>query len=99
MPSNGWNEADLRTAEATTGIGATDASSVSLLLDAPRPNPFGRSTAIGYTLPRGGRVHLAVYDATGRGRMVLVDAVQSGGRQVANWDGRDGRSTRLPAGV
>jgi hypothetical protein len=30
---------------------------------------------------------------------VLADAVQSAGRHVASWDGRDARGARLPAGV
>jgi hypothetical protein len=99
VPVNGWNEADLRTAEATTGIEAAEAPGVPLLLEAPLPNPFGTTAAIGYTLPLSGRVRLAVYDVTGRERVVLVDAVEPAGRQVAIWNGRGGRGTQLPAGV
>jgi hypothetical protein len=99
MPLNGWNEADLRTADAQTGIEAAEAPPASILLEAPQPNPFGTLAAIGYTLPRSGRVHLAVYDATGRARMVLVDAVRPAGRQVATWDGLAARGSALPAGV
>ena len=99
MPLNGWNEADLRTADATTGIEAAAAPSASLRLEPPHPNPFGPSAAIGYTLPRSGRVRLAVYDVTGRQRVVLVDDVQAAGRQVANWDGHGGLGSQLPAGV
>ena len=42
MPVNGWNEADLRTADAAAGIVTAEASGVPLLLEAPRPNPFGK---------------------------------------------------------
>jgi flagellar hook assembly protein FlgD len=44
-------------------------------------------------------VRVAVYDATGRARRVLVDAVQAAGRHMATWDGRGGRGIALPAGV
>jgi len=44
-------------------------------------------------------VRLALYDATGRERVELVDAVQGAGRQAVTWDGRDARGIRLPGGV
>ena len=99
IPLNGWNETDLRTAEATAGVEVAEAPPPRLLLEAPRPNPFGSSADLGYTLPRGGRVHLAVYDAAGRARRVLMDTMQPAGRQVVTWDGRDARGAALPAGI
>jgi hypothetical protein len=99
VPVNGWNEADLRTAGATTGIEAAEAARPPLLLEVPQPNPLAPSAAIGYTLPRSGRVRLAVYDVTGRERAALVDAAQAAGPQVVTWDGRGARGTPLPAGV
>jgi hypothetical protein len=99
VPVNGWNEADLRTHDAQIGIEVASVPPASFLLEAPRPNPIRVSADIGYTLPRSGRVHLAVYDVTGREQVVLVDAVQAAGPQVATWNGRGGRKTALPAGV
>jgi hypothetical protein len=99
VPVNGWNESDLRTGDAQIGIEVVSVPPASFLLEAPRPNPFEASAAIGYSLPRKGHVRLAVYDATGRARRVLMDAVQPAGRQVATWDGRDGRGSALPGGV
>ena len=99
MPVKGWNEAYLRTADATTGVEIAGSPPAMLRLEAPRPNPFGSSTEIAYTLPQSGRARLAVYDVTGRERMVLAEGVQAAGRQTALWNGRDARGTRLPAGV
>ena len=99
VPVNGWNEADLLTADAQTGIEQASVPPASFLLEAPRPNPIRVSADISYTLPRSGRVHLAVYDVMGREQVVLVDAVQAVGRQVAVWDRRGGRGAQLPAGV
>jgi hypothetical protein len=101
VPVNGWNEADLRTAgDAATGVDAAAAARQPLLvLETPRPNPFERSTVIGYSLPHRDRVRLAVYDVAGRQRVVLVDGVQEAGRQVAGWNGRGRDGSPLPAGV
>jgi hypothetical protein len=99
IPAKGWNESYLRTGEATTGIEVAAAAPASLLIEAPRPNPVRTTAAFGYTLPEKARVELAIYDATGRARSVLADAVQSAGRHVVSWDGRDARGARLPAGV
>jgi hypothetical protein len=99
IPLNGWNEAGLRTADATAGIEPAGVPRTSLLLEAPRPNPFGPIGTLAYTLPRPGQVRLAVFDVTGRERALLVDAVHAAGRQVVRWDARDGRGDPLPAGV
>jgi FG-GAP repeat/FG-GAP-like repeat len=101
VPTNGWNETDLSTAGASSGIEVTEAPPYTAhLLQSPRPTPFASSTEIAYTLPAGGRVHLAVYDVMGRERAVLVDAMQTAGRYATSWDGRGERTgTALPAGV
>jgi hypothetical protein len=99
VPLNGWNEADLRTGGVTTGIEMAEAPPNPLLIEGARPNPFAPFTEIAYTLPRSGRVLLAVYDVAGRQRAVLVDAVQGAGRQAATWDGRDAGGARLASGV
>ncbi len=98
MPTNGWNEADLRTAGGVTGVELADVTRTSLLLEAPRPNPFVGSAEVVYTLPQNARVQLAVYDVAGRERVELVDALQDAGRQVVRWDGRDAGGGPLPAG-
>ena len=100
VPTNGWNEADLRTAGATMGIALAGAPRAAELLEAPRPNPFASAAEIAYTLPASGPVRLAVYDVTGREHAVLVDAVQPAGRRTVTWDGRGARgSSTRPAGV
>ncbi len=50
------------------------------------PNPFTRSTAIRYELPKATYVNVLVYDATGRLVETLVDEDQKAGVHEASWD-------------
>ena len=99
VPVNGWNEADLRTADATTGIEAAEAPPALLRLEAPRPNPVGTSAEIAYTLSRIGGVRLAVYDVQGRQVAVLAEGMRDRGSHTMRWDGRDRRGAEIPSGV
>ena len=47
-----------------------------LVLDAPRPNPSAGRAEIGYALPSGERVRLAVYDVLGREVLRLRDGAE-----------------------
>ncbi|HNW58210.1 MAG TPA: T9SS type A sorting domain-containing protein [bacterium] len=58
------------------------------------PNPFNPSTSINYTLRASGKIHLAVYDRTGREVAVLVDQYQNAGEHVARFT-----PNNLPSGV
>jgi hypothetical protein len=63
------------------------------------PNPFAKGTSVNYELARYGPVELTVHDVSGR----LVRRLESGPRQrgihAVRWDGTDGRSRVVPAGV
>ena len=63
------------------------------------PNPFDRSTLIGFSLPERSRIRLAVYDLGGREVRVLADGEWEAGRHSATMTraSRDGNS--LSAGV
>ncbi|MDZ7725945.1 MAG: CBM35 domain-containing protein [candidate division KSB1 bacterium] len=52
------------------------------------PNPFNPVTRIRYSLNRGGRVQLQVFDIRGRRVAALVNAVQSAGPHQIEFDGR-----------
>ncbi len=69
-----------------------------LAIEPNRPNPFNPRTLIRYTVPRDGRVHLAIYDVRGRLVIDLVDAIQTAGEKSAVWDGRDGAGRGVAAG-
>jgi len=60
-----------------------------------RPNPFGGTTEIAYSLTRAGRVIVDVFDPNGKRVAVLVDDVEQGaGTYRVTFDARE-----LPAGV
>jgi len=63
-----------------------------------RPNPFNPQTAIGYDMPRQGRVRLSVFDLAGRRVRQLVDGVMGAGRHEVVWDGRDASGMRAASG-
>lgn len=58
------------------------------VLEAPRPNPFRTSVALGYTLARPGGIDLAIFDAQGRRVRTLASGERPAGSTTATWDGR-----------
>jgi hypothetical protein len=68
-------------------------------LSASHPNPFGRSTTIGFALPRPSPVNLGIYDVTGRLVRMITDDEWPQGRQTVTWDGRDGTGLRVSGGT
>jgi len=68
-------------------------------LSMPRPNPFGRSTEVAFTLAHEGPVRLDVYDLAGQRVRMLIDGRQAAGTYRVNWNGTDGDGRTLAAGV
>jgi hypothetical protein len=68
-------------------------------LGPPAPNPARGTTAVSYTLAQAGRVHLGVYDVSGRLVRRLVDGDRSAGTETVVWNGTDTSGERLGAGV
>jgi len=71
----------------------------TFFLAAPRPNPFGEGTCIGYGLPIATRVSLNVYDVTGRVVRSLMDRELPAGSYTTVWDGKDARGRQLSNGI
>ena len=65
----------------------------------PRPNPFGASTGIGFSLAREGRVRIDVFDVLGHRVARLLDRSLPSGRHDARWDGRDARGRFVAGGI
>jgi hypothetical protein len=63
------------------------------------PNPARPGAIIQYFLPGARRADAALYDVAGRAVARLLSADQGGGLHSLSWNGRDGGSRRLPAGV
>ena len=58
----------------------------SFRLDEAYPNPFNRSTTIGYSLPSASRITVRIYDLQGRVAATLEDGVKGAGEWTVRWD-------------
>lgn len=65
----------------------------------PRPNPARGAIRLRFSLPRGARVRLAIYDATGRRVRELTSGEQPGGEHELGWDLRDERGIAVRSGL
>jgi hypothetical protein len=63
------------------------------------PNPFNPTTNIAYNLPQDAQVVLAVYDMLGRQVATLASGVQTAGRYLVTWDGRNDSRQDVASGV
>ena len=58
------------------------------------PNPFNPTTTLSYQLPEAGRVHLAIYDISGRQVADLIDGWREAGSHGVTFD-----ASNLPSGI
>jgi hypothetical protein len=63
------------------------------------PNPFNPSTRIVFDMRKGGRVRVAVYDATGRIVAVLADRTYPAGSHELTWNGSTIEGSAAASGV
>jgi hypothetical protein len=83
----------------TTPVNPPAQLQMEFALAAPSPNPFGETTTIAFTLPRGANARLELFDAGGRSVRTLVNGWEHAGEHVVKWRGEDGGGHRIPAGV
>lgn len=63
------------------------------------PNPFNPSTEIKFSVPKGERVRVAVYNSIGKLVKVLVDDNLLPGNYRVTWNGEDERGQKVSSGV
>ncbi len=66
---------------------------------AARPNPFNPNTTLQFMNPVDGRVHLGIYDVSGRLVRVLVDDEMPAGEGACAWNGMDESGRPVASGV
>ena len=71
----------------------------TVMLAQSKPNPFARTAAIRYGLPREMTVSLDVYDLSGRRIANLASGRQPEGFHTVVWEGRSASGERVPSGV
>lgn len=62
-------------------------------------NPFKPKATINYSLQKGTRVSLSVFDETGKVVKNLVSAYQDAGTHSVAWDATDEKGARVPSGT
>jgi M6 family metalloprotease-like protein len=87
------------TFQRTTGVEPGLEKPGTVMLAQSRPNPFARTAAIRYGLPREMTVSLDVYDMSGRRIANLASGRQPEGFHTVVWDGRSTSGERVPSGV
>ncbi len=85
-------------AGSVTGVKASGATPEKFFLAQNYPNPFNPTTTIRFTLAKGGRVHLDIYDMLGRRVRTLVDDEFSTGEYSVQWNGTNDVSERVVSG-
>jgi hypothetical protein len=68
-------------------------------LELPSPNPCFRETRVAFSLARGGRARVAVFDIAGRTVRILADKLFTSGRHTVLWDGRESTGVRAESGI
>ncbi|MFQ6031592.1 MAG: YCF48-related protein [Candidatus Zixiibacteriota bacterium] len=99
----GWDGTILHT---TTG-GYTSVEEDNNFVELPKnfnlpqnyPNPFNPQTTIQYTLAKGSRVTLKVYNLLGQEITTLVDRLQPSGTHTITWDGKGKSGEPLASGI
>lgn len=90
--------ADMYTMRAK-GPTTVDPHKIAFCLYQPFPNPFTDAATIRFSVPYATRVHLKVYDITGRLVTKLVEGEVEAGVHTLRWEGRDDINRRCASGV
>jgi hypothetical protein len=98
LPARSATLAVVSSPTTAAGDPATGSLARLALRFGPNPARAGAAGAIDFTLPRAGRVAIALYDVGGR-RLRAWPALEcAAGPERVDWDGRDERGLPLPAG-
>jgi len=92
----GWNIDDIEIWGLAQGSAPPPAGAT---IETGRPNPFGQTSAIQFSVTDTAPIEIAVYDVAGRLVRVLWSGSHAVGPDIVRWDGRDARGERVAAGV
>ena len=79
--------------------GATPVRPAVTALAPAKPNPFGQSTTLSFSLAQGGPVELAIYSVDGRRVRTVLKGSKEPGVYRLSWDGTDARGQLLKPGL
>jgi len=81
------------------GIGEQTNVTPRLRLEQNYPNPFGKSTVIGYELTAPADVTIRIYSARGMLVATIREGHRSHGAHTATWNGADAAGNRVSSGT
>jgi hypothetical protein len=84
---------------ATIQTGIENGAPPAAMLGQNYPNPFNPETMIPFSLERGGRTILSIYNAAGQRVRLLLDDHRSAGTHEIRWDGSDDLAKPVSSGV
>ncbi len=99
LPEDCYHKNDTMRIPFRVGIEETPVIPETFSFKVKGPTPSTHTTTISYSLPEPTRVHLKVYDVTGKVVNNLVNKVQSMGNYSLIWDGSDKDGKRVPGGI
>lgn len=85
-----------------TSVEPRDRTPETFTLFQNAPNPFSETTQLAFELGADGQnqpIKITVYDILGRAVRTVISGRFSAGKHTVNWDGRNERGQRVPAGV
>jgi hypothetical protein len=94
-----WKRPVSEMIDIVTGVEEQPAPVAMPQLQAPAPNPAPSSASIAFSLPRGAKVSLGVYDVSGRLVQGILDKEFPAGVHSATWNGTAATGQRAGTGV
>lgn len=96
---SGWEYHIYEQIGATTRIPENHAMPQEFMLEQNYPNPFNPATTIRYYLPTASDVVLRIHNLLGQKVRTLINANQSAGEQIVNWNGSDQSGNQVSSGI
>jgi hypothetical protein len=93
------NGARIALGELTTLDKSGSSLPTNYTLNQNYPNPFNPETAIHYTIAKGGRVELTIYNVLGNKIKTLVNDFQNAGSYTVKWQGDADNGSKVSSGV
>lgn len=97
------NDWDYTTIKYSISTGVNDDENITIphiyCLSQNYPNPFNPETKISFSIPRGSKVELSIYNTTGQKVKTLVNSYKEAGHHNAIWNGKDERNKPVSTGI
>ena len=98
-PSREWGTTTINLSPTSISIPTPNSSLSSFELFPNHPNPFNNETIIKFSLPKGARVEVAIFNIHGKHIRYLSNDYYGAGIHSLRWDGRDDDGLPVASGM